>query len=55
MRLEWLQRDFLWGGGSLNKKMHLVKWATACSDRKVGGLGVRGLDNLKRALLSKWL
>ena len=37
------------------QKMHLVKWATVCSDRKAGGLGVRGLDNLIRALLSKWL
>ena len=47
MRLEWLQRDFLWGGGSLNKKMHLVKWATACFDRKVGGLGVEAWITLK--------
>ena len=42
MRLEWIQRDFLWGGGgSLEKKPHLPKWATVCSDKKVGSLGVR--------------
>ena len=57
MRLERIQRDFLWGGGSLDKKRiwHLVKWAIVCSDGKAGGLGVRDLYNLNRALLSKWL
>lgn len=25
-RLEKIQRDFLWGGGNLDKKIHLVKW-----------------------------
>ena len=34
LRLECIQRDFLWGGGSLEKKSHLVKWSTICSDKK---------------------
>ena len=34
LRLEYIQRDFLWGGGSLEKKPHLVKWATVCSNKK---------------------
>ena len=55
MIVEWIQRDFFWGGGSLDIKTHLVKWAIVCSGRKAGGLGVRGLYNLNRALLSKWL
>ena len=55
LRLEQIQRDFLWGGGSLYKKSHLVKWATVCSNKKEGGLGVRGLYNLNKAFLSKWL
>ena len=55
LRLEKIQRDFLWGGGSLDKKSHLIKWATVFSDKKEGGLGVRGLYNLNKALLSKWL
>ena len=25
-RLEKLQRDFLWGGGNLKRKAHLVNW-----------------------------
>ena len=55
LRLEQIQRDFLWGGGSLDMKPHLVKWATVFFDKKEGGLGVRGLHNLNKALLSKWL
>ena len=27
LRLEQIQRDFLWGGKALEKRSHLVKWA----------------------------
>ena len=54
-RLEKIQRDFLWGGGNLEKKPHLVSWTTVCTDKKVGGLGVRGLHKLNKALLGKWI
>ena len=37
-RLEKLQRDFLWGGGNLEKKAHLVDWEVACADKEKGGL-----------------
>ena len=53
-RLEKIQRDFLWGGGHMEKKLHLMKWATVCTNKKVGGLGDRGLYNLNIALLGKW-
>ena len=53
LRLEKIQRDFLWGGGGLEKKPHLVKWSIVCSDKKRGGLGVRCLSKLNRALLGK--
>ena len=53
-RLEKIKRDFLWGGGNLDQKPHLVKWATVCTDKKKGGLGVRGLHKLNKALLGKW-
>ena len=36
------------------KKPHLVKWVTICTDKKVGGLGVKGLYKLNKALLGKW-
>ena len=40
LHLVQIQRYFLWGGGNLEKKPHLVKWLTFCSNRKIGGLGV---------------
>ena len=39
MRLEQIQRGFLWGGGALKKKLHLVRWSTICLDKRKGGLG----------------
>ena len=46
LRLEQIQRDFLWGGGNLEKNPHLVKWSTTCSDK---------LSILNKALLCKWI
>ncbi|RVW78939.1 putative ribonuclease H protein [Vitis vinifera] len=53
-RLERIQRDFLWGGGALERKPHLVEWYIICSDKRKGGLGVRSLAFLNKALLCKW-
>ena len=33
MRLEKIQRDFLWGGGSLKQKPHLVRWPIVCGQK----------------------
>ena len=54
LRLEKIQRDFLWRGRALERKPHLVKWDTVCLDKRKGGLGVRRLSTLNRALLCKW-
>ena len=53
-KLEKIQRDFLWGGGNLERKPHLVNWKTVCSEKKRGGLGLRSLSKLNQALLCKW-
>ena len=53
-RLEKIQRDFLWGGGNLERKSHLVNWKTVCQEKSRGGLGVRGLSLMNQALLCKW-
>ncbi|RVW54461.1 putative ribonuclease H protein [Vitis vinifera] len=54
LRLEKIQRDFLWGGGALEKRPHLVKWDVVCSHKMKGGLGIRNFSILNRALLCKW-
>ena len=53
-RLEQIQRDFLWGGGSLERKPHLVRWKVVCLSKKKGGLGIKCLSILNKVLLSKW-
>ena len=53
-RLEQIQREFLWGGGNLERKPHLVRWKVVCLSKKKGGLGVKYLSILNKALLSKW-
>ena len=54
LRLDQIQRNFLWEGGCLEKKPHLVKWAAMCLDKKFGGLGVKDLGDLNKTLLAKW-
>ena len=53
-RLEKIQRDFLWSGGNLERKPHLVNWKIVCSKKKRVGLGVRNLSKINQALLCKW-
>ena len=52
--LEKIQRDFLWGGVNLERKIHLVKWDIVCSSKVKGGLGIRSLSKFNKALLGKW-
>ena len=54
-RIEKVQRDFLWGGGNLEGKIYLVKWDVICTDKNKGGLGIRIITMLNRALLGKWI
>ena len=54
-RLEKLQRDFLWEGGNMERKTHLVNWEMVCADKENGGLGLRKLVLLNKALLGKWV
>lgn len=53
-RLEHIQMNFLWGGGNLEWKPHLVRWELVCLSKKKGGLEVKCLSTLNNALLGKW-
>ena len=41
--------------GNLEGKTHLVKWEVVCTDKNKGGLGLRKLALLNKALLGKWI
>ena len=55
VRLERIQREFLWGDLEERRKIHLVSWSVICKDKKHGGLGLRHLEVFNQALLGKWL
>ena len=52
LRLEKIQRDFLWSRETLVQRSHLVRWNLVCLERKKGGLGVRNLALMNKTLLS---
>ena len=54
LRVENIQRDFLWGGSALEKKTHNVNWKIVCPSRGKGGLRVERLATFNKGLLCKW-
>ena len=52
-RLEKIQRDFLWGGGELEKKFHSVNWSIVCLEKHNGGLGFKSLHLFNKVVLGK--
>lgn len=37
----------------MERKMHVVKWDTVCSNKRTGGLVIRSLSLVNKALLGK--
>ncbi|RVW26139.1 putative mitochondrial protein [Vitis vinifera] len=48
-------KRFLVGRGSTERKAHLVNWERVCVGKEKGGLGLRKLVPLNKALLGKWV
>ncbi|WKA03325.1 hypothetical protein VitviT2T_021440 [Vitis vinifera] len=55
VRIERLQRDFLWSGVGEGKRDHLVSWEVVCKSKMKGGLGLGRISLRNSALLGKWL
>ncbi|XP_058774256.1 uncharacterized protein LOC131648522 [Vicia villosa] len=49
-----LQSDFLWSEKLDKKSIHWVKWKNVCRSKEKGGLGVRDVGEVNKALLLKW-
>ena len=51
--IDKINRNFLWGDSSDQRKFHLVKWDEVCKSKRDGGLGIRKAKDTNLALLSK--
>ena len=50
LKVEKLQRDFLWSGFGGEKRDHLVSWDVMCRTKEFGGLGLGKTSLRNRAL-----
>ena len=53
LKIEKMQRDFLWLGSGEGKKDHLIKWDVVCRPKEFGGLWIGKTSLRNRALLGK--
>ena len=53
-KLVSLQRNFLWGSESDNRKIAWVSLEKICLPKESGGLGIKDIRVFNEALLSKW-
>ncbi|XP_026451437.1 uncharacterized protein LOC113351711 [Papaver somniferum] len=52
---ERIIRNYLWLGNADEKKCVTLKWEKVCSPMEEGGLGIRNLEDINKALLMKFL
>ncbi|XP_058722795.1 uncharacterized protein LOC131594631 [Vicia villosa] len=46
--------SFLWRGNANRRCIHWFNWDTVCKPKEMGGLGIRDVGEIKKALLLKW-
>lgn len=51
--LDTITRQFLWGGTTEMKKLHLVKWKSVCDSKMEGGLGLKSSSLVNEAYMIK--
>lgn len=49
-----LQSNFLWSENVNKRSIHWVNWEIVCKPKEKGGLGVRDVREMNKALLLKW-
>ncbi|KAL4557167.1 hypothetical protein LXL04_035339 [Taraxacum kok-saghyz] len=54
-KLENMRQDFFWGPKEAGRPIPWVKWSKACQQRKNGGLGIIGIEEMNLYLLAKWV
>ena len=53
--LENMRREFFWGMKEERRSTPWVKWSKVCQQRKNGGLGIIGIEDMNISLLGKWV
>jgi len=54
-QLEKIIRDFLWSNNEAEMGFHWVKWEDIFHPKREGGLSIRPLQDMNKALKAKWL
>ena len=54
IRLERIQREFLWGDMEERGKIHMLSWSVMCKDKKHERLELRHFEGFNQGLLGKW-
>lgn len=55
VKLEGFMRRFLWSENGGESKLSLIRWSLVTQPNEYGGLGIKSLANMNKALLGKWL
>ncbi|KAH9791596.1 putative ribonuclease H protein [Citrus sinensis] len=53
MKIDKACRKFIWSGNSNQQRMSMVSWDTLCKPKAYGGLGLKELNVMNKALLMK--
>ena len=53
MKIDKACRKFIWSGTSNQQRMSMVSWDTLCKPKAYGGLGLKELNVMNKALLMK--
>lgn len=54
-KMEEIMRNFLWGTTNEKKRYHLLSWEQVCLPKEWGGLSLRRIVDINKALLCKWV
>eukprot|EP01018_Ginkgo_biloba_P010950 Gb_30565 [translate_table: standard] len=52
-KIKKIQRTYLWGGSEGNKRLPLMAWDKVCLEKKEGGIDLRDLKDMNKALIGK--
>jgi len=51
--IDKLNGKFVWGSNETKNKIHLVSWEKLCSSKEEGGLGLRSMGLMNKALMAR--